>query len=183
MKRPTSKARALLAKLEALAERGIDGERESAKRSLRRLKARFDFTMPDPTDTPDLFARVFRRGRLGVQIHSFKVDDFDIANCVKWAIESAARIPCSYRNGHLLAEATPATANKLTDIALHITGSFRALVDKFKAVQGVNARDRHVFVMGLYDGMMNQKREIGQRLPGRTATVKFGKTSIPTASR
>jgi hypothetical protein len=102
MKPANSKARALLAKLEALAERGVDGERAAAKRSIRRLKARFDFTKPEPPETPDLFSGVFRRGNLAVEIHFFDVKDFDIANCVKWAIESAARIPCSYRHGHLL---------------------------------------------------------------------------------
>ncbi len=176
MKPANSKARALLAKLEALAERGIDGEREAAKHKLARLKARLNFTAPDPADKgPDLFAGKFRRGSLGVEIYSFQAGDFDIANCVKWAIESATRIPCSYRNGHLLAEAAPGTAAKLADIAVHITESFRSLVDKFQSVQGVNGSDRNVFVMGLYDGMMNQKREIGQRLPGRAAVVKLRK--------
>ena len=57
----------------------------------------------------------------------------------------------------------------------HIAASFSALVEHFKAVQGTNASDRNVFVMGLYDGMMNQTREIGQRLPARAAVVKLGR--------
>lgn len=52
LKTANSKARALLNKLQALAERGIDGEKISAQKKIARLKARFDFTAPDPTETP-----------------------------------------------------------------------------------------------------------------------------------
>jgi hypothetical protein len=173
MKPANSKARALLAKLEELAERGIDGEKASARRKLARLKARFDFTAPAPPETGDLFAGFkFNRSSVARKIHSFNGGEFDIANCVKWAIESAAKIPCIYRNGDLLAEAAPATANKLAGIAVHIAESFRALLRQFGTVDGVNVSDRNVFVMGLYDGMMNERREVGQRLPNRLRLEK-----------
>src|SRR5437868_5521454 len=55
LKSPNEKARALFKKLQALAERGIDGEKISAQKKLARLKARFDFAGPDPAETPDLF--------------------------------------------------------------------------------------------------------------------------------
>lgn len=158
LKPANTKARKLLAKLQELAERGIDGEREVAKRKLARLKSRLDFTAPDPASKgPDLFAGVFQRGSFGVEIHCFTAEDFDIANCVKWAIETAAKVPCSYRDGHLIAEATAGTANRLARVALHIAESFRALADKFKALPGADAKDRPVFVMGLYDGKRKDK--------------------------
>jgi hypothetical protein len=175
MKPANSKARALLAKLEALAAQGIGGEKVAAAKKLARLKARFDFTKPDPTETPDLFAGRFKRGRIAVQIHRFESGEFDIANSVKWAIESATGIPCVYRDGTLLAEAAPATANKLAGIAVQIAESFRALLHKFSAVDGVNGSDRSVFVMGLYDGMMGERREMGQPLPKRIRARKAGK--------
>jgi hypothetical protein len=170
-----SKARALLKKLEALAERGIEGEKVSARRKITRLKARFDFSQPDETATPDLFTGNFKRSGTARQIYSFGAHDFDVANSVKWAIESAAKIPCVYRHGDLLAEATPSTARRLTDISGHIAGSFRALIEKFGAVDGVSVSDRSVFVMGLYDGMMNETRKAGQRLPGRPQVKKVRK--------
>ena len=86
---------------------------------------------------------------------------------MKWAIESATGIRCVYRDRVLLAEASPATARRLEEIALHIASSFRALLDKFSAVGGVSAEDRGVFVRGLYDGMMNETRNAGQPLPSR----------------
>jgi hypothetical protein len=42
-------------KVQALAERGIDGERISAQKKIARLNAGFDFTAPDPTETRGLF--------------------------------------------------------------------------------------------------------------------------------
>ncbi len=172
LKPANSKARALLKKLLALAERGIDGEKASAQRKIRRLKARFDFSAPEPAETPDLFSGSFRRSDAPRPIYTFGPSEFEVANAVKWAIESATRIQCVYRDRELLAEASPATARRLGEIALHIASSFRALLEKFSAVGGVSADDRGVFVMGLYDGMMNDTRNSGQPLPSRPGLAK-----------
>jgi len=167
------KARALLKKLQALAERGIGGEKIAAQRKLARLKARLDFAAPDPAETSDLFGGSFSRATKARRIWSFGAHELDVANSVKWAIESATRIPCLYRNGDLLAKASPGTANRLKEIAVYIAGNFRALLDEFRAIDGVNTNDRNVFVMGLYDGMMNEARDVGQRLPSRPAVTKM----------
>jgi hypothetical protein len=168
----TPKARALFKKLQALAEQGIDGEKTSAQRKLSRLKARFDFTAPDPTDAPDLFSGAFKRSTTARLVYTFGAHEFDVANSVKWAIESATNIQCVYRNGSLMAEATASTVKRLTEIAVHIAESFRALIDKYSGIDGVSANDRVVFVMGLYDGMMNETRNVGQRLPTRGKVTK-----------
>jgi hypothetical protein len=176
-----SKARALLKKLQALAEQGIDGERISAQKKITRLKARFDFTAPDPNETPDLFLGSFKPSSRARFVFSFGPNEFDVANAVKWAIEAATKIQCRHRGSELLAEAAPATARRLGEIAAHITASFRALLAQFSAVDGVAANERGVFVMGLYDGMMNEKRDVGQRLPGRvrTRTRKAKRLAVP----
>jgi hypothetical protein len=170
-----AKARALLDKLEALAERGIDGEKIVARRKIARLKARFDFSQPDQTGMPDLFSGHFKQSRTARKIYSFGAHDFDVANSVKWAIESAVKIPCVYRHGDLLAEATSSTARRLTEIAGHIANSFGALIEQFRTLDGVSVGDRSVFVMGLYDGMMKETRNAGQRLPGRPQIKKVRK--------
>jgi hypothetical protein len=185
LKPANAKARALFKKLLALAERGIDGERASAQRKLTRLKARFDFSAPDPLETPDLFTGSFKHASKAKTICSFGANEWDVANSVKWAIESATKIPCVYRDKELLAEATPATVRRLQEIALHIVSSFRVLVARFSAVQGVSAEDRGVFVMGLYDGMMNETRNTGQALPNRPGSAKRrkgGKRAAPGAA-
>ena len=158
--------RALLRKLEALAEHGIDGERLAAHHKLARLKARYDFAAPAPVEHPDLFSGQFNRSRTARSIYSFDNLDFDVANSVKWAIESATKICCVYRGRTLLAEAAPPTANKLREIANHIASSFQALLDQFGRVDGATAMDRSIFVRGLYDGMMNDSRSAGELLPG-----------------
>ena len=169
------KARILLKKLQALAERGIGGEKIAAQKKLARLKAGLDFTAPDPAEASDLFAGRFARATKAIRIWSFDAHELDVANAVKWAIESATRIACLYRNGDLLAKASPSTASRLKEIAVYIAGSFRRLLDEFRAVDGVNANDRNVFVMGLYDGMMNEMRDVGQRLPSRANAAKTRK--------
>jgi hypothetical protein len=183
LKPANSKARALLKKLQALAERGIDGERIQAQKKLARLKARLDFTAPDPAETPDLFLGVFKRSANARRIYAFQRNEFDVANSVKWAIESATKIRCLHRDKELLAEAAPATARRLTEIAEHIANSFRALLARFSRVDGVSIDDRGAFVMGLYDGMMNETRKIGERLPSRVGVTKPPKRKRSFAPR
>ena len=185
LKPANSKARALLKKLQALAERGIDGEKMSAQAKIARLKARFDFSGRGAAETADLFSGSFKRSTTARQIYAFAPGEFDVANSVKWAIESATGIPCVFRDRDLMAEAAPATVRKLADIALHIAHSFRALLEAFSAVDGVGVNDRAAFVMGLYDGMMNETRSTGQRLPSRAAakqTRKAKQSAAPPAS-
>jgi hypothetical protein len=174
MKPANTKARALLGKLERLADPangGTPGEIAAAKRKLQRLKDRFDFTAPAPGETMDIFAGLKWKGniRRAAHVHTFQPADFDVASSVKWAIETATGIPCAFRGGDLLAEATPGMANKLAKVALHITQNFQTLLDKLGRLNGVTASDRKLFVRGLYDGMMNDGRGIGESLPARAA--------------
>jgi hypothetical protein len=181
-----ARARALLKKLQALAERGVDGERAAAVEKLARLKARFDFTATSGVDPTHfgLFAGQFTRSATARRIHQFGPHETDVANSVKWAIESGTRIVCVYRNGDLFAEANPATTRRLQEIAGQIAGSFGALLREFGGIAGVDEKDRGVFVMGLYDGMMNETRVIGQRLPTRPSAkpLRKGKKALKKAA-
>ena len=64
-------------------------------------------------------------------------------------------------------------------IAEQIAHDFRALIAKFSALDGVGVTDRGVFVMGLYDGMMNDLRDVGQPLPSRPRLKKKGRIRKP----
>ena len=184
LKPATTKARAILRKLQALAERGVDGEKFAAQRKIARLKARFDFGAPGAAETPDLFQGTFKRSSKARWIYSFPRAEFEVANAVKWAIESATGIQCLHRDRDLLAEAAPSTANRLARIAEQISESFRALVAKYSAVNGVSMADRGVFIMGLYDGMMNDPRDVGQPLPSRPGLgTKRRRVKKPAVSR
>jgi hypothetical protein len=184
LKPATLKARLLLKKLQALAEKGIDGEKSSAQNKIARLKLRYDFSLPEEPDTPDLFSGSFRRSTKARRIGSFGTHEMDVANSVKWAIESATRIRCVFRGNELLAEANPSTANRLSEIALHIAESFRSLIGKFSELSGATVTDRSAFIRGLYDGMMNETRDPGQSLPRRFCgkKLKSKKRSVVTAA-
>lgn len=175
---------ALHEKLKALAERGVDGEREVARRKLARLEARLIFSKSAKADLPDLFSGRFARSSEARPIYTFRSNEISLASSVKWAIESATKVRCLHRGDDLLAEATPATARRLGGIADHIAQSFRVLLGQFCAFNGVTAADRSAFLMGLYDGMMNEAREPGQRLPGHLTPPKrrkSRKTADPAA--
>lgn len=172
MKPPTPKARALLTKLEALAERGINGEQQVARRKLARLRKRFDFAAPD-TGGSDVFAGVFLKSTIAAPVYRFDPGDWDVANGVKWAIEAATPIRCLFRGGELLAEAAPATANRLHDIAGKLSADFTELWTKFHAAGG-DPQDRGNFLLGLWDGLMDVRRE-NTPLPSKSALAPRGR--------
>lgn len=182
MKPANAKARALLGKLERLADPangGMPDEIATARRKLQRLRSRFDFSKPDPADhaTLDIFAGLHRTRstRVTAHVHAFEPADFDIANSVKWAIEQTTGIACSFRDGVLSAAVSAGNAQRLAKVARHITQSFKSLLGQFSNVRGVTAADRRLFVRGLYDGMMNDLRGVGERLPGH-ATSRTSRT-------
>lgn len=178
-----TRIRVLFRKLQALAERGVDGEREVARRKLARLKARYDFAAPAAEDGPDLFSGRFTRSSTARAVYTFKRNEDALASLVKWAIEAATQVRCLHRGADLLAEATPATARRLSQISDHIAQSFRVLLDRFCALDGVTAADRSAFLLGLYDGMMNDARDPGQRLPGRSNSPRRRKSKTASASK
>ncbi len=171
LKPAPAKARSLLHKLEALAaiqSHGTDAEREAAKKKVDRLRKRFDFGAPPPMECTDVFAGCkFVPATIAQQVWSCGRAEYDVMSAVKWSLESATGIQCSYRNGDLLAAATPSTATKLAEISTHIAESFRALLAKFAAVDGWNKHDRPLFVRGLLDGVLGETRQEGQPLPTR----------------
>ena len=163
-KRPaTEKARALRRKLEALAERGINGEKTAAQHKLKRLLAAVDFETADPTETPDIFARVrFAPGSTAHCVYTFNADETELASTVKWCVEQGAKIPCHFQGRELRASINDRGADELRALTLHLATSFRALWSQFATVQ---PQARTVFLMGLYDGVMNETRPAGQMLP------------------
>lgn len=164
MNTPTPAARKLFDKLTALAEQGINGERDAAKLKLERLKGKYDFTQPDPQEM--LFSGKFIQASAATSIRTFKPWEMDTANAVKWAIENAAGIPCVFRSGELLAQANTPTAARLKDIAGTIANGFDTLWARYESAPGAMPSDRSSFVLGLYEGMMGEHRE-NEALPAR----------------
>lgn len=152
-KAATIKARETRAKLQALAERGVDGERTSATRKLAKLEARYDFSAV-AMSTADIFAGRFDKSSIARKVAT--LPDPHLANAVKWAIEGATKLPCAFRDSDLYADASERTAARLGDIAGALAASMETLWSQFQRTPGTNPADRPVFIMGLYDGMMNE---------------------------
>ncbi len=165
----TEKTVALRAKLKALVERGVNGERTAAEAKLKRLESRYDFTKPVMA-TADIFAGVFYPSTAAEPILAFQPDDFDVALAIKQAVESETSVRCVWRDGMLMAAATPQSAEKLEAIAKTVAESFIVLWGKLKQA-GIDPADRGSFMAGLGDGMLGEVR-VNQPLPSRPRKAK-----------
>ena len=172
----TEKLFELRAKLQALAERGVNGEAVVAKSKLRRLESAVDFSKP-VMRTEDIFAGI--RPRFAYDANKLCVlstEDLELAALVKSALESQLKIEASFRwNGELWAHVSPVDADKLGRIALGISESFRCLWFKLSKQSGIYPSDRSLFYRGAYDGMMGEKRD--GLLPERRIPKLKGRTN------
>ena len=166
----TERAFDIRRKLVALVERGVNGEKLSAQRKLYRIENRFDFSKP-VLRTEDIFSDI-KYERSPYLNPVCTIEDMDAAISVKWAIEHGAGIPCAFKNSELNAQATPATASNLREVAHTLVSRFTLLWKKFSTAPGVVESDRPIFYMGLYDGMMNEQRPPGTPLPKRASQTK-----------
>lgn len=173
MKTPaTEKQIELRAKLQRLVAQGVNGERAAAQAKLSRLESRVDFDKP-ALNTADIFAGCFYKSSVAEPILSYQPDDSDIANAIKWAVQQEAGIECVWRDGLLLACATPTSAKQLEGIARTVAENFVTLWRKMRSA-GINPADRGNFIAGLADGMLNEQRQ-GTALPTRTQDTKTKK--------
>lgn len=176
MKPPaTQAAREVRAKLQALIARGIgheiEGEHAGAVRKLARLEARYDWSAPCEQHKGDIFAGLnfCARSRTAQHLTSFGPGETDLAPFVQWAIEHAAGVRASIRNGpdwsvSVWAEVDGRAVAQLATVASTIKTAFADLWARYLAA-GAQANVRRVFLLGCYDGMMDDGRRDGQRLP------------------
>jgi hypothetical protein len=160
------RVRLLRSKLEALAAVGIGGEKTNAQAKLDKLLARYDFTAP-AIEIKDMFRGTFTPSPVARYLVAFDRADQDIAAAMKWAIENATQLQATFRGDQVWVEADTACLPTLANIALRIREGCRALWDRFATVPGVLPADRALFLRGIYDGMMNDGRAAGERLPAR----------------
>lgn len=175
MKPATGKERKLLTKLTALAERGVNGERDNAIEKLAELKSNFDFSGRDNSEA-NLFAGTFYPAPGAANpVREFDAAAMAWACQIKWALEHATGIRCAFRGNVLVSEARPETARRLGDIAATIYTGFNSLWAKYLEAPATNRADLPAFRMGLYDGMMGEVHALSQRLPNRLPTPRAGK--------
>lgn len=153
-------------KLQALADYGFNGEKSVAQAKLDALIAKYDWTRdPRKIVQKDVFGGKFVPASYASHVLAFSGNDYDIAGAVKWGIESRTGIRCVWRGtGELWAQADPSSVKRLTDAAKTVSEAFRALWHQFSRASGVEPQDRSIFVAGLADGMLGEKRS-GKPLP------------------
>lgn len=165
-KRPaTLRARKLRTVLGALAVCGVNGEKTNAAAKLARLLKKYDFDTRDNSEAK-LFAGQFYPDCTARRVWLFDTGQMDWAANVKWAIEQGCHVACVLRGPELLAECKPETAGRLAEITATITTGFGRLWEIFRAAPGANPSDRQTFLLGLYDGMMDEHRA-GRIAPAR----------------
>lgn len=171
-----AKHRLLLCKLQALAERGINGERTAAQAKLDRLLAKYDFAVPS-VDLQDIFGGQFVPASTAVKVA--EIVEMDIANAVKWSFENQAGIRCAFQGNNLMAQADHCTAARMASIAGTVAQAFRSLWSTYNRA-GAELSDRPNFMLGLYDGMTGEIR--AGLLPTRVVK-RLGKAKRGTVTR
>lgn len=176
MKIPPTQAHAnLRAKLHALAhcEGAHRGEREGAGRRLVALEAKYDFTLTPESD--DVFSGIVGTVASGTaqKLMTFDSADSDIAALAQWALSHRYKVSMTIRTpdpraNALWVEADAASLPALRKIADHIRAQFSALWRTMAGNPTVTAGDRRPFLLGLYDGMMDDPRAPGSMLPARS---------------
>lgn len=169
MRTPTKTAWKLRRALQALVERGVEGEADNAATKLARLESRYDFSAGE---MESLFSGTFHRSERAIFLASFPPGELILASFVKWAIENGAKIPALWRNDGLWVEADRESLPQLQRLAETVQTAFAALWRDFKAAPGVRSADQQPFMLGLYDGMMSDTWPTGKALPASTPPKK-----------
>lgn len=161
-------------KLQRLCDSPVAGEAEAAKLKLKRLLARYDFDTPLEPSGPDLFAGVSVTGknRKSQLLFTFDIADSDVAGFVQWAMEQAYDVETGIRGGmqrenSIWVEAPADAMPELKRVSETIRAQFIGLWKTLREKADVEPDDRKPFMLGLYDGMMDDPRQPGQALPQR----------------
>jgi len=178
MKPATQKEHHLRRKLLELATRGVGGEATNARAAVADLERRYDFSAEIIDTSADIFAGCNYAPCFSGEAHAlfeFDAGEEDVASFVKWAFGERFNINGSIRTGRgrsaIMLEAHRADIAGLKQLAEKIRGSFASLWSEFAKAPGVQPGARRPFLLGLYDGMMDDARGQGQALPPVKAPV------------
>ncbi len=180
MKPPaTDVHRKLREKLLRLCDSPVAGEAAAAKHKLERLLGKYDFNGKSAQDaaqaaTADLFEQVrvpVSRGKARL-LFSFEPAESDIASFAQWAIEKSYSVKACIRSQSdwrtsIWVNANAPAMPELQKVAATIRSQFVTLWETLRKKADVEPTDRRPFMLGLYDGMMDDPRQPGQMLPQR----------------
>jgi hypothetical protein len=183
----TNKERAMREKLRELVERGVEGESVTARHKLERLESRFDFEAVSADEGPDLFSGRVSSTPGKARALKLKGLSSEVACYIKWALHAAFGVETSLRheaNGAVavLVEASKTSLPTLNHVAEVIQRNFETLWSQFSGFPGASERDAKMFLLGLYDGMMDDRRAAGEPLPHRAPKKPPGRRKAKAKS-
>jgi hypothetical protein len=177
--------RKLREKLAELCKSPVAGEAAVARHKLDRLLAKYNFDAK-ATRMADLFDQVNVRVIEGKArlLFRFDVTESDVASLTQWAIEKSFAVQANVRTDAKWRTAIWVNANapamrELQRIAATIREHFVTLWSTFRKSGSVEEADRRPFMLGLYDGMMDDPRLPGQLLPPRAFSNRKRNTKKP----
>lgn len=175
----TAKEHATREKLRELVKRGVAGESAAAQHKLDRLEGRFDFSGKLEEKVPDLFSGLVSPTPGKSRALKLKGLSSEVACYVKWALQAAFSVDTSLRNQpdgtvSVLVEATKESLPTLNHVAGVIQQNFETLWSQFLGLPSASEREAKMFLLGLYDGMMDDRCAAGTSLP-QQAPKKTGR--------
>lgn len=171
----TSAQFSLRRRILALCDSPVPGEAQSARRQLARMEARYSFDV-EPVGV-DIFNMAGARVVAGdaKKLFAFEFGETDVAMFAKHAIEERFRLNCAIRTvdwkTSVWCDAAVDSLPALLTVASTIRGQFVRLWQRLCESADVTPGDRGAFMRGLYDGMMDEERKAGERLPARRAAM------------
>lgn len=161
-------------KLRQMAERGTEHEAAVAREKLTNLENKYDFTCAVARAAEDdLFAlksEIKMDRRKSAVILEVATADEEVGNFVKWAFLNRFGIDSHWdtmkpgRSG-LRAGLEKQSAASLRPVAKQILTQFNLLWGQYSENGTARLNQRRPFFCGLYDGMMEEPRADGERIP------------------
>jgi len=164
--------------LSEMAARGTEHEKTIAKEKLGRLEARHDFSRPAARDAGDIFAGWPRPApsQVAHPVLKVKKEWLDAANLIKWVFQDKFHTASTWRTAaaetELLLNANASDARKFKPFAKDLLGTIIAACEEFSRGCNIRELDRAPFLTGLYDGLIDERRTVGTRMPGFSPAAK-----------
>ena len=160
-----------------MAERGTPEEQKVALEKLARLEAKYDFKREQETDIPDLFSG-WSPQKSGKSESVLSVDPewMDAGNVVKWVFKNQFQLDSKWSqsavDAKLLLLGNLGSVTRTKSFSDRLFGTIQAACLTFFGVRPTSGMERAPFLSGIYDGIMNEIRPAGMRLPGRSGLEK-----------
>ena len=164
--------------LSEMAARGTEHEKSIAKDKLKRLDARYDFAAPADLEAGDIFEGWERpaRSHESHPVLKAKKEWLDAANLIKWVFQDKFKTSSGWRSladgVELLLDAGKDDTARFKPFAKNLHDTIIAACSEFSRNRAASELERAPFLNGLYDGLMDEPRPAGTRMPGFSPIAK-----------